>query len=720
MRIHLVRIFSLTLLVQLVVAIGLAGEPNREVVSPDKRTVACPPPIEPLRYEFDLKSGGGFTVKVKGREYRLESSYSYPHGGENRMLAGRPDTKGETTWKAKTEKLDEKNYRVRAAGKYYALDRSIEVQPTRVMVKDTFTNTSGDVVGIILDNHINIRGDKGIVPTRMNKLTAFVHDRQSGVGIIALDDLYQFQEKPRFADGLASLRNENFGLDKGASYTIEWAVYPTASDDYYDFINQVRKDEGLNRRVEGSFSFVPRRKPPEKSFMDLFNLKYISIGCLSNPPDDPTLGIEGIEFMEYPQECRMLKQTFAQTKRMYPDVKIMFHVAHGLYACNNPEKRFPDSRVIRADGKQIMYGGDNPKYYSRYFSKEKVEQGWRWWIFYPTMENSFGKAMLEVMHYMVDELGVTGMWADGFISGYAYVDGNDGGYSYDHWDGHSVDIDPKTKLILRKKTCVPWVALPVLVKVVRIIAAAGGVTLTNEGPDFVTPRSFWNEEVIASCEGSPKSVIALHLGRAPCSLSSAAKNAEESYRDILQKLEYGSLYFMYVHKMDHKTLLEHMYPITVESIHQGMVRGKERIVTKNSGVYSWPGDRCLHIVYRYDSTGHLAGNNFLSTADKSGVHTELRLEKDESAAVVRIPVEISSTSPVNLNVRHYDADGLSLALNGRGEVSFRLKSDKFVVKPGTAYQVRSSTSQNVVAGDAATLEFSLTLAGPTTLEIDKQ
>ncbi|MEA1950716.1 MAG: hypothetical protein U9N87_04990, partial [Planctomycetota bacterium] len=452
--------------------------------------------------------------------------------------------------------------------------------------------------------------------------------------------------------------------------------------------------------------------------MDLYNLKYTSLPCLGKPPDDAGVGIEGIEFTEYPQECRLIKKTFAETKRIYPHVKVMFHVAHGLYACNDPEKRFGDSRVIRADGKQIMYGGDNPGYYRRYFSKEKVEQGWRWWIFYPTMENSFGKAMIEATRYMVEELGATGMWADGFISGYSYVDGNGGGYSYDRWDGHSADIDPKTKLVTRKKTCVPWVTLPVLKRVIRIIAAAGGVTITNEGPDYPTPRSLWNEETIASCEGSPKSLIALHLGRAPCSLSSPVADSEAAYRDILEKLNYGSLYFMYADKLEHKTLLEHMYPITIESIHQGTVRGKERIVTKNSGVYSWPGDRSLHIVHLYDSSGRHARNNFLSTADRSGVRSKLQLKKDESAAVVKIPVEIVSSKPLNMNVGRYDAGGLAMALNGRGPVRVRVESGEFVVKPGSTYRVTTKTTQKVSAAANGSLEFSLTLAGPTTIEID--
>ena len=687
------------------------------VVSPAERTFALPPSVAPPAYELELKPGGGFVVSVKGQVYRIESSYSYPHGGENRLVAGPPDASGEETWKVETKRLGETTYRVNARGKYYAIDRRLEVEPTRVMVRDTIRNTSADVLGIILGNHINTRGAKELAPTMMNKLTAFVHAKENGVGIIALDDLYQIQERPRFADGLAELRTEHFGLDKGASYTIEWAVYPTATADYYDFINQVRRDEGINHHVDGAFSFVPRREPPTAEFVDRYHLKYASLPCLGFPPDDPTVSLEGVEFPEYIEECRLIKETFAKTKRKYPGTKVMFHVAHGLYACGDPEKRFPDSRVIRADGRQIMYGGDNPAYYGRFFSKKRVEEGWRWWIFYPTLENSFGKAMIEATRHMVDELGATGMWADGFLSGYASVDGNPGAYSYDRWDGHSVDIDPKTKLVTRKKTCVPWVSLPVLKKVVRMIAAGGGVTITNEGPDYPLPRSLWNEQIINSCEGTPGAVIALHLGRVPASLGTKMPDSEGVYRDILKKLDQGSLYFWLFNNMDRKTLVEHMYPMTIESIHAGTVRGKQRIVTKNSGVYGWQGDRSLHIVYRYDADGRLDGNNFATTVDSSGGHTDLQLKQHESAAVVKIPVTLKSSEPVNCNVRQYDAAGIVIALNGRGQTQIRIETGPFVVQPGKTYQVMIDKARDVVAGDDGTLDVALTLVGPTTLKI---
>lgn len=680
--------------------------PEVHVVPPLPPTVTAPP------YEVELTKGGGFTVGVGNKSYKIESSYSFPYGGENRLLAGALDRSGEDVWAIKIENQDNKSHLINASGKYYSINRQIEIEKTRILVRDTICNKSDDIIGIILSNHINTQDSEEVEVDLVNNFTVFVHAEDSGVGLIALDDLYQLQQQHRLSDSLAALRTEHFGLDKGASYTIEWAVYPTGTNGYYDFINQVRIDEGLNRRVEGSFAFVPRRTPPAEEFMDLLNLKYTSIGCLGNPPDDPTVSLEGIEFAKYPQESALLKKTFAETKNIYPDVKVMFHVAHGLYACKNPEELFPDSRAIDANGNQIHYGPNTIDYYGKYFSADRVNEGWRWWIFYPTMENSFGKAMLEATRYMVDEIGATGMWADGFISGYV-----PGGFSYDGWDGHSVTIDPETKLVTQKKICVPWVALPVLKEVIRIIDAAGGVTITNGHPGS---RSLWNENMISSCEGSEKALISLHLGRAPCSLSSEADSIVATYRDILKKLEYGSLYFWYRYKMDHKTLVEHMYPITIQSIHSGIIRGEERIITMRSGIYGWHGDQSLHIVYLYDENGILVHNNFLTTIDNAGVRTELKLEGDQSAALVKLPIKISASGAINANVCQYDANGIALALNGEGNIEIALEDGDFAVKSDVKYKILANEMQSIVTAKNGRLLMPISLNGYATLQIKKQ
>ncbi len=695
-------------------------EPQPPVPAPAVRVVpALPPPVASPPYTLALAEGGGFTISVRGHSYRVESGYSYPDGGENRLSTGPSDRKGEAAWKVTTSKVDPKRYHVAAQGQFYAISRTIESTPTRVLVRDTIRNTSSDILGILLSNHVNMADKKDAKVTLMSNPTVFIGTDTSGLGLVALDDLYQIRHRTTHSEGLAGIRDEHFGLDKGASYTVEWAVYPTATNDYYDFINQVRKDERINGRVDGAFAFVDRRTPPSKGLVELKNLKYASIGCLGFPPDDPAVSLEGWEFVEYPKESAELKKTLAETKRLYPDVKVMFHVAHALYATNKPVELFGDSRALDINGRQFHYGPNSIEYYGKYFSKQRFDEGWRWWLFYPTSENRFGKAMIKAAEFMVNQLGATGMWADGFICG--YIPGN---YSFDRWDGYSVTIDPKTKKVTHKKTCVPYVALPVLTKVVQIINDKGGVVITNGEPGS---RSFWNLNVIASCEtsgGDAKPVGGLHLGRTVTPLGSptAIQNQRDVYRDILGKLDYGALYFWYGDNdlMKHKTLVEHMYPFTFESIHSGVVRGKERIITKRSGVYGWAGDRSLHAVYPYDARGEQTRNDAMTTVDKDGSRTELRLGENQSAAVVRLPITFDVDRPLNSRATQYDAKGIRLSLNGSGRVRLCIADGLFGIHMGSCYRVMLGSKTISQEASDGILRIDTNLDGPMDVVIARE
>ncbi len=672
--------------------------PPASLPAPTAKTVAqLPAAVAPPPYDLQVGHDGGITLNVKGRAFRIASAYSYPSGGLNRMGG---DTAGtEPSWKVTTEIVGTNRFRGTGTGAYYRLDRAIEPTPSRVMIRDTFTNTSSDVVGITISNHVAVGNDRSLRVTMMGSPSLFVGSAGCGVGLVALDDLYQIQQRTGFANGLAEVRTDHFGLDKGASYTIEWALYPTATDDYYDFINQVRADEGLNGRVEGSFAFVDRRVPPTRELVALKNLKYASIGCLGFPPDDPEVSLEGYEFTEYPKESAELKKTMGETRQMHTGIRSMFHVAHALYATNKPTELFPDSRAVDASGRQFHYGPDSIQYYGSYFSKKRFQDGWRWWLFYPTLENRFGKEMLRRTEFMVKELGATGMWADGFISGYI-----PGYYSYDRWDGHSVDIDPKTKLVVRKKNCVPFVALPVLKKTVQIISDHGGTVITNGEPGS---RSLWRMNMLSSCEtsgGDSKPIGLLHLGRSVTALGNplAVRNQRDVYRDILGKLEFGSLYFWYgdADRMTHKTIVEHMYPITFETIHAGIVRGKERIVTSRSGIYGWPDDRSLSVVHLYDARGEKSPHAFVTSADASGVRTEVSLQPGQSAVVERLPMTVTSTSPINVRVTRYDVEGIRLDVNGQGPLTLAIQTGRFAVAPGRNYEVALGRQTSAATADS--------------------
>jgi hypothetical protein len=703
--------------------------PVDELPTP-RQQVAPPLPRvpQPVRFEVSVRPGGGFVVGIKGKEYPVESSYSFPHGGESRLAVSETaDKRGQRDWQVRVKQLDAKNFEVLAGGQYYSIRRRIVVKANRISVRDQITNLTPDVLGIIVSNHIKTDSDAKIAVETPGNFTMFVAGADHGLAVVALDDVYQLQQETLYRNNLAAMVTDKFGLDRGASYTVEWDVYPTATPDYYEFVNRFRKVEDLNRTVGGAFGLIGdgeglvrsdnRRFAPSPDVIEAKGLKYVSYHYLIGPEDDPGMSLEGIEFTQYPKECALLKKTFAEAHQLNPGMKVMFHIAHGLYATNVPEKLFPDSRVIDAHGKQIMYGPNSADYYCRYFSRKRFDEGYRWWIFYPTMDNSFGKAMLEAVDFMLDEIGASAMYADGFVSGYAGT-----GYTYDRWDGHSVQIDPTTKTVARKMGNVTLMALPVLKAVTRKVAAKGGTVFTN---GRAGPRSLWPENYITTAEtsgGDQLPIMRQYLGPAVTAFGDPTriKTRRDLYLDVLSKISWGALYFYYGDKnlgVEEKTIVPYMYPFTLEELHAGWMKGQERIITRVPGVYGWRGDTSLHYVVYSDARGIIVPNLCFSTADADQVRTHLPLADLECAVVIRVPARLETSEPVNVLVQQYDVSGVRLRLNGTGHIRLEFTSGEFRVEPNAKFVVVTDKTETVTADDDGRLILPLDLTGHTAVQI---
>lgn len=667
------------------------------------------PPVLPA-IKLEVTPAGGLILLADGKApVYVESSFSYPNGGEN-GFAEAPPANAESDWKVGVEHPTENEFHIRGAGVFYTLERVITMTPARIAVHDTFHNAGQEAVGIILSNHLR---QTACTVTRYPNPAIFMSQPGLGVGLVALDDVYQthvenFQEEDR-----AGLRDARFALDGGARYTLEWAIYLNGSGDYYDFINAVRKDEGYVRTIEGNFAFVDRRIPPSDEFARLRNLKYASIGCLGNVPDDPGISVEGIEFMAYPKECALLKDTFKKTRMRFPDMKVMFHVAHSLYATETPDLIYPDSRTLDVEGKQTDYGGNNVPYYLNYFSKEHVDAGCRWYIYYPARDNQFGPALLNAADYMMNELGVNGIFEDGLAHGYG------GLYSYDRWDGHSADIDPKTKTIVRKCASVNLLGLDVLVEMTRKFTARGGVVIANSYPG---PRTLNRENIIYGVESGSGdlSLTRLHLAPTVIALGDPGriKTERDVYEDTLAKLKYGALYFFYSEgTLTRRSLASEMYPITVEEIGENVVKGTDRIIACRSGVYGWPGDRSLHFIRHFDGRGVETPHANATTVDAADVRTNVELGALESVVIEKIPVMLQSDHPVNVRVTQYDEEGVKLEGHSSATAKLLLQEGKFGIKNGSAYEVKRGDEKNSIQAKENGLEIPLSESGEFQISI---
>jgi hypothetical protein len=111
----------------------------------------------------------------------------------------------------------------------------------------------------------------------------------------------------------------------------------------------------------------------------------------------------------------------------------------------------------------------------------------------------------------------------------------------------------------------------------------------------------------------------------------------DAYRWMLGALDYGCLYNWYDYrvKVDYPTLSSYMFPTTPLELHEGYIIGKERIVTKVSGLFGW-GDKSRPEVHVFDAEGREVKGFKAPTVTRDGkTYTELRLAEDWSAAIVR-------------------------------------------------------------------------------------
>ena len=696
---------------------ALAATAMDAVPGPKEKLVrSLPPPPGPPEYAVEVGKDGGITATIHGRRFLVESTYSYPYGGANVLGAAEDvNAQPEPSWRVESKRIDAANYRVAASGKFYSLDRQVVCHPTHVLIEDTIENIGPDEVGIILSNRIRVERGDGRVEDIPNS-TIFVNDGELGLGMVPLDDVYRCQCERVVADGVAELRTDKFGLDKGASYTVEWAVYPTGSADYFDFVNAVRKEEGLTRtRVDGSFSFPSRDTPPSREYVENRGLAYICLPCLSDVLDVPGLDIEGFEFIEMPKERARLRKNFEEIRKRHPRLKTMWHVAHPLYATSRPDERFPDSRIIGQDGRQPAFDDrDNVDYYSRYFTAKQVEEGYRWFCFYPTVTNSFGRAMLKGVDTMLsDEIGCTGMNSDGLIP-YPYT-----WYTYDTWDNHSVEIDPRSKTISRKMAAVNLLAQDALIATIRKINARGGVFLAH---NHLGTRTMYREPCITFQETYTDSMVSrIYLGPTVIGLGdpSRCKTEVDLYNDIRSKLQWGALYFYYGEReVTHKTVTSQMFPITVQEIHRGYIKGLERLITLHSGIYGWPGVSDLHFAYLYDREGRPAHCRFLTTCDADQVRTDITLNENQTAVLRRIPVALKTANPVNVILQEYGPRAIQLTLNGQCNAILQIRDGDFAIKPGAAYLVKADTERSVRADEDGELSIVADLSGPLMCRIE--
>jgi len=622
-------------------------------------------PVIPRRdfevdYSAKLVDGGAIVIAVADDRYVVASKFSFPNGGLNRLES---QPRKDRDWNVRRGGES----RLTAECSEYRLDRRLLSYPDRIEVRDMLTNLTDGILGVRLGHEIRIPKD-GLWKTYMRGLlvpskegrgglqvhttenpTVYVCRKSSGLGLLPRDTVFRAHISLEMRDGAYGIHDRHFALAPHASYTLRWEIYPTARAYYYAFINAARRALGANYLIDGNMAFAhghegnmqhghstdPRPITDEMihRFVCCNNLNYASLMTISRLDEAGNRVSEsgapncthGTGFMADLGRWNRhwLDKVIAKYRWLRPDVKLVPYVDPYVTSEPGAAKKYADSIATNADGTPQLYTSA------------------RLSVMYPTLDNSYGKALEPFFDYLLEH-------ADGFYMDEStmYENVKSGSFSFrdDIWDGHScimdlgsgIDEKDATYVVKRKATSSALYTLPFRLRQIRKAKAMGKSVWMNFAPiaeeecelqSYRFAETHSNEGAVYSHLASPLSLANDHL----------ELTERDIGRSIRTKLLYGGLYLTYGIK--HETdgnMLQDIYPIHPAELHCGYVIGKDKIITCVSGDYGF-GDGSDLAVKLYDPAGlHIPGRVVPIHTTEQGRLARVELRRGEMAIVFRL------------------------------------------------------------------------------------
>lgn len=569
--------------------------------------------------ELKVLDNGAFVLVTGQQEIPFHSTYSFPYGGYNTLGAsGAEGTEPE--WQVRKSRDTGGNWKVEASGKYYKIDRELQHEGDRIVVRETVINLMDEPVGIQI-NHQLAFGELPFWSCRMagrkseslngvyapENPTLFFPVHNSGLGMVLEDDVLRnqsvmFYDEERAVSGFENLF---FCLNAQSSYTTQWSVYLVPDDDYFTFINRVREAWGSNITIEApvyfdNYAHIARMSDQQlENFFGIRNPRYVSFWEVQKrenllPEWDNRIIFgygTGILDPVMEEERQKVKTAVERIHRVAPETKAALY-SHCFFV--SPERRedprYQDSWIVDEEGERVRSVYNNP---------QRVD----FQAVFPTLSNSYGKAYLELIDFYLHDFNVDWLYWDesngpGATHQSVTVNAQITRKStFNAWDGYSAIINPDTKLIEKKFALLPLHTREFFNEVRRRFAEREGLVYFNgaaQTKDRISTPSFVETQyTITDCYRT-------HLNT-PLAYAYGTPTVE----DIRQRLFYGCIYAR-SHINFKSEIIERCYPFTPVELRSGWVKGKERIITAVNGDYGWDDGVWRAKLYQFDREGELA------------------------------------------------------------------------------------------------------------------
>ncbi len=556
---------------------------------------------------------GGLEVRVGRDAYFIETTFSRPGGGRNALrFAPAPAARWE---RVEARLLGASQIEITAQDKSYLLVRRVTRRGHRLEIRDELTNRTSRVIGVAFETTIlpaaepedaYLAGyDKwaaaGSHSNPTPNPTALWALKRSALGFVAEDSAFRLQLEMTLSGRRLALAARHLGLKPRETYAVRWALYPRRRPDYWSFINTVRADWRVNFTIPGCFGFYsgdPILKVSDEYLRNWLTRRGITILAIG-----PWWGdIFGNTRTEQEQAALFLAMR-NRIKSLCPNVRIVTKV-QTILAMSSPRGRdpFADSQIILPDGRPLERAAFRtgriwglPKGRVRYHH-------------YPAPGGSWVRQIKRWVRLTMETAKCDGVYFDTFS--YANTP-HYARFTYDKWDGRTVDIDPRTGEVVRRYGDLALLSEPVRRELVELVHKYGGLAVANDMPRTEGMQRLRMLRITETT--SPAGYARCHLytptplGYTPAYRTRKSWSTEADRIDEMRsKLAVGCLYTFYSDYPQPSARWPtcFMYPITPVELHAGWVKGEERIVTMVSGRYGW-GPGSVGKVLLFDRRGHL-------------------------------------------------------------------------------------------------------------------
>ncbi|NLO04981.1 MAG: hypothetical protein GX131_04030 [candidate division WS1 bacterium] len=595
------------------------------------------PVAGPAQFEWGAFNTGGFEITVDGVRYPFETLVSYPGGGFNRLEASpEPTVEGQGAWSTSLRSGQEPL--IVGRGPDYELRRAITVHEDRVEVADTWVNLRNRDLGLIVDNRVMLDGDRrihiagSVDPGRSRYYSpgnpsVYVAGEDHGVGMICEDDVYRNQAWLHYdaEENATGLRTEMLWLPQGGEHTLRWSVYPMASNDYFDFINAVRDDWDSNYLTPGPWAFfnpdtvIDMPIEDLRAQLDERGIDYFIYcgGWVDRKANSHTIGFGTYVLDEYWASFRdRLRRAIDKIHEARPGSTCLVYYDTQRDSFPDANERYPDSAITNAEGQH---------HFTEWSGQYSIS-----WSMLATLENSYGRAMLDAVDDYFEQMGIDGLyWDEMETTGY-------GAPLVTHLfgDGYSCVIDPETHEVDHQIAVQSIAGADHRVAVVEKVREHGGMVMGN-GPTSI--RRLLELEVPRMVEQQHNDVWWYEgLLDTPLGYLSSYQSFDRFVRVVNQaSLPVATSWMGYEHQVQ-----PYLFPFTPIELHPGYLLGQERIVVSISGDFGWHGERTLARVTHFDTDGMITDRGF-ATVVGAEAKTQVDLEEGELVVLERLPITIT-------------------------------------------------------------------------------